>query len=74
MPAFPRLAYLALLCILEDRRQVRLIERYPNVTDGVHEWILGEHFGGTQQAGKEGGLRNSTSEQSALIKACQPRS
>ena len=70
----PAPAYLALLCILEDRRQVRLIERYPNVTDRVHEWMLGDHFGGTHQAAKEGGLRNSTSEQSALSKACQPRS
>ena len=33
MPAFLRPAYLALLCVLEDRRQVRLIERYPNVMD-----------------------------------------
>src|SRR5581483_9505938 len=28
----------------------------------VHEWMLGDHFGGTHQAAKEGGLRNSTSE------------
>jgi hypothetical protein len=55
MPASLRPAYLALLCILEDRRRVRLIERYPNVTDRVHEWMLGGRFGGTHQAGKEGG-------------------
>ncbi len=55
MPASLRPAYLALLCILEDRRQVRLIERYPNVTDRVHEWMLGDHFGGTHQAGNGGG-------------------